>query len=390
MKPIDDFRYAKNNRILLDSDSLIQLYYPIIGASASAVYQYFAAFCDQGQKSHKFSQVLNHLQMGMTQLEEALVVLTALQLLELYQDPSYYVIKVNATKSREVFLQNAVLRRLLEKEIGQAALEELAPTVPPRAKSLSKRFSDVFGTEAGNLDLSEKKGIYFDLDSFQRLMARDGLRFKNEQEDVVALYALAEKYQLTWFDTYQLAKATAINYEIATTRMAVKKSQTESSPASDFTKAEKIVLQEVKKDTALAFLETIKQTRRATVTKDEKQVLVALAKMDFLDEVINVMVLYTFNKTKSANLQKTYIMKMANDFSYQSVKTAEEAILLLRSFKERKQARKTSPKSASKTNVPAWSNPNYQDQTSPEEQAALDAFKQKALKRLENLKKGDE
>lgn len=221
-------------------------------------------------------------------------------------------------------------------------------------------------------------------------MARDGLRFKNEQEDVVALYALAEKYQLTWFDTYQLAKATAINYEIATTRMAVKKSQTESSPASDFTKAEKIVLQEVKKDTALAFLETIKQTRRATVTKDEKQVLVALAKMDFLDEVINVMVLYTFNKTKSANLQKTYIMKMANDFSYQSVKTAEEAILLLRSFKERKQARKTSPKSASKTNVPAWSNPNYQDQTSPEEQAALDAFKQKALKRLENLKKGDE
>lgn len=110
--------------------------------------------------------------------------------------------------------------------------------------------------------------------------------------------------------------------------------------------------------------------------------------MSFLDDVINVMVLYTFNKTKSANLQKSYLMKIANDFSYQQVSTAEEAMLALRAFTDRQGSRQAKPKTSQQTNVPKWSNPNYQETTSQEEQAKLDQFKQAALKRLENLRKG--
>lgn len=110
--------------------------------------------------------------------------------------------------------------------------------------------------------------------------------------------------------------------------------------------------------------------------------------MDFLDEVINIMVLYTFNKTNSANLQKNYLLKIANDFSYQGVGNAEEAILKMRSFEDRKGKPTSTKVKASKTNVPQWSNPDYQEKTSAEEQEKLDKFKAEALKRLEKLKKG--
>ena len=48
-------------------------------------------------------------------------------------------------------------------------------------------------------------------------MLRDGLQFKDEKADVVKIYSLADKYNMNWFDTYQLAKSTAINGKISPT-----------------------------------------------------------------------------------------------------------------------------------------------------------------------------
>ncbi|EMG26585.1 Helicase loader [Streptococcus parauberis KRS-02083] len=112
-----------------------------------------------------------------------------------------------------------------------------------------------------------------------------------------------------------------------------------------------------------------------------------LAEMNFLDEVINVMVLYTFNKTNSANLQKNYLLKIANDFSYQNIASANQAVLKMRSFEERKQ-QATSKAKPKKSNVPEWSNPDYQESTSQAEQEELNHFKEEALERLKNLRKG--
>ena len=77
MNPIDDFLFLKHNRVSYDSTTLIQLYYPIMGSDALAVYEYLVAFFDNGAHTHKFSELLNHLQFGMKRLEEALVMLTA-------------------------------------------------------------------------------------------------------------------------------------------------------------------------------------------------------------------------------------------------------------------------------------------------------------------------
>lgn len=386
MKPIDTFSYIKHNQVQYDSSSLIQLYFPIIGNDAVAVYQYLVHFFDDGSGAHKFSDILNHLQFGMKRLEEALVMLTAIDLLVLYQLPEAYLIKLHQPLGREAFLNNPIYRRLLEQKIGDVAVLDLQMVIPNQARNISKTFSDVFGIDSQELKQPQPSKINFDLDSFQQLMRRDGLRFEDHQKDVISLYSISEQYHLTWFDTYQLAKATAVGGSIRPERMLVKKQQEGAQKTSEsFSPAEQVVLRESKQDTPLVFLEKIKKARRAKVTKDEKDLLLTLARMNFLDEVINIMVLYTFNKTKSANLHKTYLMKMANDFAYQQILTAEAAIIKTRAFGERKQQAKSQ-----QSNVPKWSNPNYQEKTSQEEQAKLEQFKQAALKRLENLgKSGD-
>ncbi|MCK1256059.1 DnaD domain protein [Streptococcus uberis] len=397
MKPIDTFYYIKHNQVQVNVGSLIQLYFPIIGGDAFALYHYFTQFFDNGSRSHKLTEVLNHLQFGMPRLEEALSLLTALDLLSLYQISDHYLIKINPPLDKDTFLSNPVYKSLLEKEIGELAVSDMMMTVPYEAREMSKSFSEVFGSKITTSEAMTKvkanvPKIHFDLDSFKNLMIRDGLQFEDEKSDIVQLYSLMEQYKMTWFDLYQLAKETAINGKIAPSRLLVKKQESQhiSVDIAQFTAAEQIILKEAKNDTALIFLEKIKNARHARVTKDERELLISLAKMNFLDEVINVMVLYTFNKTKSANLQKNYLLKIANDFSYQRVTRAEDAILKMRTFEERKLQSTASTKKVTKSNVPAWSNPDYKESTSPEQQAELDRFKEEALKRLENLSKGGE
>lgn len=56
--------------------------------------------------------------------------------------------------------------------------------------------SQVFPTLTEEVTPSESKSKLkndFDLEHFQRLMARDGLRFEDEQADVLELFAIADE-----------------------------------------------------------------------------------------------------------------------------------------------------------------------------------------------------
>ena len=386
MMPIDTFRYVKNNQTSRDLDNLTQLYQPIIGNDAQALYLYFQSFFDNGNYDHKVTDILNHLQFGAPRLNEALDFLTAMGLVALYQTvEGVYLVKLNSPLDREHFLAHAVYRKLLEARIGEVAVKELEYVLPQDVTNQSKRFSDVFGhvEKSASAKTVMSSAVQFDLESFKRLMQRDGLFFKDEQADVVTLYSIAERYHLNWFDTYQLAKKTAIDGEIAPKRMVKdRQNETQQTTTTSFTESEQALIREAKSSAALPFLEKIKQTRRAVVTSSEKQLLKDLAAMSFLDEVINIMVLYTLNKTKSANLNKPYLMKVANDFSYQKITSAEEAVLKMRSFTERKKSPSKQAKPKTKTNVPAWSNPDFKDNTTPEMQAKLDSQNQGLLEKL--------
>lgn len=75
-------------------------------------------------------------------------------------------------------------------------------------------------------------------------------------------------------------------------------------------------------------------------------------------------------------------MKVANDYAYQKIHSAEEAVLRIRE-RGQKAKHKTESDCPSKTNVPKWSNPEYKNETSEETRLELERKKQELLARLE-------
>ena len=383
MKPNDRFSFLKNNRVSQDTSSLVKCYLPIIGQEALSLYLYAITFWDDGQKEHLFANILNHLNFGMNTLLQSFKILSAVDLLTLYQKGESYELVIHPPLSSQEFLSHSVYSRLLERKIGDTALASLKQT-PSEGEALSVSLSQVFPTLTEEVTPSESKSKLkndFDLEYFQRLMARDGLRFEDEQADVLELFAIADEKKWTWFETYQLAKATAVAQVISVKRMREKIAQKPAT--SDFSPKEMTIIREAKNKTPLHFLAEIKQTRKGNITQSERELLHQMASLGLLDEVINIVLLLTFNKVDSANINERYAMKVANDYAYQKIRTAEEAVLRIRERQQKGKEDQKSKTSSTKTNVPKWSNPEYKNQTSEETRLELERKKQEMLARLE-------
>ena len=380
MKPNHQFSFLRNNAVSPDIAILTKLYLPILGREAVTLYLYLLSFGDNGQKQHLFSQILNHLDFGLNILEESFERLAAIKLVDLYQTDDHYLVQLHPTLTAEEFFSHHVYSRLLEKKIGEAAADALRPENPSGEK-LVKPFMQVFGMEAEQPRIVRKAND-FDLEYFKQRMAQDNLRFANEKEDLLELFAIAEQKKWTWYETYVLARETAVSQVISTKRMKQKLAQ---KPAEgQFSKQEQSIIQEAKRTSPMVFLAEIKKTRQATITRTERKLLLDLAELGLLDEVINVILLLTFNKVDSANLNEKYALKVANDFSYQKVTTAEEAVLKIRERNQQLQNRPAkSGQGSIKSNVPDWSQPDYKNETSAEKQAELEEQKRRLLAKLE-------
>lgn len=384
MKPNDRFSFLKNNRVSQDPTTLVQCYLPIIGQDALSLYLYTLAFWDDGQKEHLFAAILNHLNFGMDRLLKAFKILSAFNLITLYQKGDGYELAIHPTLSSSDFLRHTVYRTLLEKKIGEPAVSDLRQ-VRADGEALTVPLSQVFPEieDMANTEETLEKANFtndFDLEHFRQLMARDGLRFQDEQTDVLELFKIADEKKWTWFETYQLAKATAVSQVISVKRMREKLAQ--KSVSSDFSPQEAAIIREAKSKTALQFLAGIKQTRNAGIIQSERDLLKQMADLGLLDEVINIVILLTFNKVDSANLNEKYAMKVANDYSYNKVRTAEEAVLRIREKSQKGQEQKSAKTSQTKSNVPKWSNPEYKNETSEETRLELERKKKEMLDRL--------
>ena len=384
MKPNDRFSFLKNNRVSQAPTSLVQCYLPIIGQDALSLYLYTLAFWDDGQKEHLFAAILNHLNFGMDRLLKAFKILSAFNLVTLYQKGDVYEIAIHPTLSSSDFLRHTVYRTLLEKKIGEPAVSDLRQEQAggePLTVPLSQAFPEI--EELASHDETPVKADFnndFDLEHFRQLMARDNLRFQDEQSDVLELFKIADEKKWTWFETYQLAKGTAVSQVISVKRMREKLAQ--QPVASDFSPKEATIIREAKSKTALQFLAEIKQTRNAGIIQAERDLLKQMADLGLLDEVINIVILLTFNKVDSANLNEKYAMKVANDYSYNKIRSAEEAVLRIREKNQKGQEQKTAQANQAKTNVPKWSNPEYKNETSEETRLELERKKKEMLARL--------
>lgn len=384
MKPNDRFSFLKNNRVSQDPTSLVQCYLPIIGQDALSLYLYTLAFWDDGQKEQLFAAILNHLNFGMDRLLKAFKILSAFNLLTLYQKGDVYEIAIHPTLSSSDFLRHTVYRTLLEKKIGDPAVSDLRQEQAggePLTVPLSQVFPEIEDMASYD-ETSVRTNLTndFDLDYFRQLMARDGLRFQDEQSDVLELFKIADEKKWTWFETYQLAKGTAVSQVISVKRMREKLAQQPVS--SDFSPQEATIIREAKSKTALQFLAGIKQIRNAGIIQAERDLLKQMADLGLLDEVINVVILLTFNKVDSANLNEKYAMKVANDYSYNKIRSAEDAVLRIREKNQKGQEQKSANTSPAKTNVPKWSNPEYKNETSEETRLELERKKKEMLDRL--------
>ena len=385
MKPNDRFSFLKNNRVSQDPTTLVQCYLPIIGQDALSLYLYTLAFWDDGQKERLFAAILNHLNFGMDRLLKAFKILAAFNLVTLYQNGDGYKLVIHPTLSQSDFLRHTVYRTLLEKRIGDTAVSDLRQEAAD-GEALTVHLSHAFPEieELASHDETPVKADFkndFDLEHFRQLMARDGLRFQDEQSDVIELFKIADEKKWTWFETYQLAKGTAVSQVISVKRMREKLAQ--KPVLSDFSPQEATIIREAKSKTALEFLAGIKQTRNAGIIQAERDLLKQMADLGLLDEVINVVILLTFNKVDSANLNEKYAMKVANDYSYNKIRSAEEAVLRIREKNQKGQTQKSAKTAPVKTNVPKWSNPEYKNETSEETRLELERKKKEMLARLE-------
>lgn len=351
MKASDEFFYVKGQAVTYDNVSLCQLYLPIIGLEAMALYGYLQAFWDNGNEHHQFAEILSYLACDLSRIKKAFDTLQAMDLVDIHQQDTSYAILVKPALPRQIFMANLDYRQKLERVLNPTKIsQEYAETSVETVKSLS-----------------------FDLDSFQKRMAQDGLIFPHEREDLTVLSDLAERFSMDWLELYQLAKETAHQYYIQPNRMVLKKEQTAGKKETgNFSESEKLLLHQVKREKPEMILAQIKKDRRAMITVDELKLLDEMVQMSFLDEVINVMIIYTLAKTKSANLNKNYLQKLANDFAHQRIDSAEKAVEKLRSFEERKATQV--PVRQPVSNVPSWSKEEYQREASEEDLAKLNAL----------------
>ena len=79
----------------------------------------------------------------------------------------------------------------MEKKIGEAVVEALLPN-QPKGEKQDVKLSEIFQVEDTKTELPSKQN-HFELDYFKQLMARENLRFDNEKEDLLVLFAIAEK-----------------------------------------------------------------------------------------------------------------------------------------------------------------------------------------------------
>lgn len=378
MKPNSHFSFLPNNQVSRDMTNLTRLYLPIIGRDGIALYLYLVSFWDNGAEKRLFSHILNHLDFGMDVLEQGLERLSALGLLDLYQEGEDYRIRLQAPLVAEDFFAHHVYSSLLEKRIGQAAAEAMKPA-QSRGQRQGRSLTEIWGVEEGS-QRSAKRPKDFDLSHFKQRMAQDGLRFADEREDLLELFAIAELKKWTWYETYVLARETAVSRVISTKRMRQKIQQ--KPVEGDFTQQERAIIREAKAKQPLLFLAEIKKTRQAAITRSERQLIQDLAQLGLLDEVINIVLLLTFNKVDSANLNEKYALKVGNDFSYQKVGSAEAAVLKIRE-RGQESERPARSKAPAKSNVPDWSQPDYKNQTTTEKQAELEEQKRRLLAKLE-------
>lgn len=385
MKPNQTVRLIRPTWFVPEQDSLVACYLPIVGIKAFALYQYLLTFGKHIRADYRISEILNHLNMGLRDLEDALIQLQGMELLSIYQLEEGYEWMLQAPLSVPDFLGQPVLKALLATKIGEAACEALQQSEQPKGELQPRGFAEVYGHAATPFLQAKKPRVNEEFEAFPILpfkeqMARQGLSFADEASDTLALYQLSKDFQVEWTKLLQLGKETAVHAQLSVKRMRAALEGNQQKTGT-LTRREQSVVAGCKSRTPLEFLTFLKESRQALVTEGDRKLVRQLERLGLLDEVINVVLLYTYNKMDSANLNERYAIKVANDMSYKGIQTAEAAVLSLREGARSQSKSSSRSQAVRSSNVPEWSKDQGKQTKTEDGQAKLEELRRQLLEK---------
>ena len=370
MKPGDRFFIVNRNKTSFDERTFARLYLPILGKTATALYGLILTINDG-----KFSQFLELLNCGQVELNQALDRLSGLDLLKVFATETGYQLQVLSPRNYEDFLADNFFKQLLISKIGEDRVTSLLPTVAT-GKEISKRFSEVYSVTGRPRPVKVASSL--DLESFKRLMVKENLQFVNENQDSLQLYNLSEKFGLDWYQLFKLAESTAnADHSLNLARMMESLTQQVQSVA-EVPAAYQSLVQIAKAEEPLSFIQQLKRQVGGFVSADEQKLLLNLTKQQIAPEVQNILIHYILIQRGNASLTAKLMNPVANDWLRQKVTTAELAVKRILDFNIPK---KSKSKKAVKAE-PDWSNPNYKNETSPEELERLQQLQRAALEKI--------
>lgn len=391
MRAGDAFTIVNRGKTSFDAEAFTLLYLPIIGRDAFALYQLMTTF-----STGRISHFLEYLNIGINPFSEALDKLSALGLLSVFDDHTMYYFEVKSPLNFENFFEDDFYKQLLISRIGQNRVEGLSKKIEARGQNISKKFHEVYRVDFEAEPRKVETSNGFDRAAFKNLMQRQGLTFSNENQESLALYSIAEKFDLNWYELFKQVEATAnmdktINLPALSRSLSAK---AEPQPAlSEFPKAFADLIVSSKGHEPERFLQQIKAQAGGFVSNDERKILQNLKQQNLPAEVQNVLIHYILIQQKNASLNSKFVNTLANDWMRNKVFTAEMAVKRIIERSEwAKNKEQLTPQVSKRTakvvkKAPKWSNPNYENKTSEEELAALEKLRIDSLKKLKGEQK---
>jgi replication initiation and membrane attachment protein len=133
-----------------------------------------------------------------------------LHLLDIYEDHGELTLDLQSHLTPETFLADGLYKQLLVAKIGQPALEKLVRETEFSGQKISKKFSEVYRVAEipETSVIASPTDTTLDLAAFKTAMQDQGVQFANETKDTLALYALADKFDLDWYQLFKIAETT--------------------------------------------------------------------------------------------------------------------------------------------------------------------------------------
>ncbi len=391
----DTFSVVNSDKTSFDAETFTLLYLPLIGRDAFALYQLMRT-----SKSGKITFFLEYLNFGPNHLEEALDQLSALRLIDVYDNHPSYTFELHSPKNREDFVQDDFLKQLLLSKVNPSYIEKLLESdEQPKGQKISKKFYEIYHLDAENLSIKQEKTTEneFNMGAFELAMTDQNLTFSNENQDKLALYQMSEKFDKNWFELFNLANKSknsdgTINISQLRNRLV---SQTQKAPVlSSFDKPWQDLIRSAKnhlssgqnQDGPVVFIQQLRKNTGGTTSAAEFRIINDLSVQGIPDEVQNILLHYVLVQRKNSVLNPTFVHQLANECLQNSIFTAEAAVTWFTNREKRKKENQEKfvqkPKLVKKS--PAWSNANYVEQTSTEKQAKFAELQKRMRKENEN------